>query len=91
MNNKFQNGDRVRIISKSVGCTLEDSNIYKTGGGIGYVINNNRFYTFTDKCVMVHSKKEETVGDFFAPEDLELYDNPTKMIDDLFDDMIGAL
>lgn len=92
MNNKFQNGDRVRIISKSVGCILEDSSVYKKREGIGYVIDANHSYTsYGSKCVLVHSKKEENVGDFFTPEDLELYEIPTKVIDSLFDDMIDNL
>ena len=88
MNNKFQKGDKVRIISKSIGCTSKDSSVYKRGKGIGYVINANHSYTSSDKCVMVNSKKEGIGGDFFTYEDLELYDNS---IDSMFDDIIDAL
>ena len=92
MNNKFQKGDRVRIISKSIGCTLEDSSIYERGEGIGYVVNANYNYNhYGDRCILVDSEKEGNVGDFFAYKDIELFNDPTKIIDTMFDDMIGAL
>jgi len=81
---EFTIGDKVRIISKNRGMSLGESNVYKDGGGIGYVVNNNNRY------ITVSEKKGDSSGDYFAHEDLELYDDdPT--IDDIFDDIISAL
>ena len=89
---KFQKGDRVIIIGKSLGCILEESNVYKNGKGIGYVIDTNYNYNQAgDLCIVVNDKKGKYIGDFFAPKDLELFDAPTKVIDGLFDDMIDNL
>jgi len=89
----MKNGDKVRIISKSYGCTLEKSSVYKRGKGIGYVVNANfqPYESNIGSCILVGLSPFNNSGEYFTYEDLELYENPNKMIDDLFDDIIDNL
>lgn len=89
----FQKGDKVRIKSKNLLCTLEQSSIYRIGGGIGYVVNPNYPYG-KGICILVGHKEDDFTGDFFKPSDLELYEDDntlTKIVDNLFDEMINEL
>ena len=69
---EFKIGDKVKILSKSVGVPLESSNIYNNGLDQGYwFVNlaNNQLVQIG--CLVVHYNKNATIGDFFLPEDLE--------------------
>jgi len=89
----MKNGDKVRVISKSYGCTLEQSRIYKTGECIGYVIQANfqPYESNIGPCILVGLSPFNNSGEYFTYEDIELFDDPTKIIDGLFDDIIDNL
>jgi hypothetical protein len=76
----FEVGDKVKIISKSIGVFLKDSDVYndKTSQEKGYwiveKIIGNSSGTDYDNCICVGrvSGRDKNGGDFFAPIDLEL-------------------
>lgn len=92
----MKTGDKVKIISKSVGCKLCDSNIYNNGNGIGYIIRID--YVDTPSPIYVLSDKHPTEpwnkgGDFYLEKDIRPFDEfeITEQLDNLFDDLINTL
>lgn len=87
---ELQKGDKIKILGKSIGCSLEDSKVYREGNGIGYVTNAKESW-HGRKCVAVHWRENRFTGDFFAYRDIELYDDPVEVINSMFDDLIDGL
>lgn len=73
MTYEFQKGDKVRILSKSLGGPLEQSSVYKQGKGIGYISRVCHQY------LVVHWLKCMTIGDYFQPGDLEHVQLPDEL------------
>lgn len=65
----FKTGDKVKVLSKSLGKALYHSYIFKVckKQGYGYVVR-----TYFGE-IEVHYDKAMPCGDFFAPYDLEPY------------------
>ena len=77
---KFKIGDKVRILSKSVGGGLSTSNIFKEAGkerGNYWVvrIEDDTYYKGVKRYLVVDSIKDGTSGDHFLEKDLILVKN----------------
>lgn len=83
MKHTFKIGDKVRVLSKSRGGPLHNSNVYRKcqQQGYGYITQINGKH----EIVVHHDKKIRYDGDFFAPKDLEPYIEPYIVPEELFE------
>ena len=81
---KFKIGDKVKIISKSWGCKLEKSYVYKNNEKIGiwYVID---ILGFNEEQIYSVAEQSCSAGDYFLESDLEYLDGILKFEDDDFE------
>lgn len=67
---KFKNGDKVKILSKSIGCPLEQSFLRGTGTVLCY-LRNFRSPSIDRNLIMVQGSKGILESDYFLERDLE--------------------
>lgn len=71
---KFKIGDKVRIKSKSIGISIQESNVYRRGGGKNGIYWIKRIGSKPDLYVVSEKKGNFLFlgGDLFHANDLEL-------------------